>query len=98
MRPENLKTRIFLDSGDPLETKKTLNLLGFLDGQTTNPSLVAKNPLVRERLSQGNKFTKEEILAMYKKIVQDISDQIPDGSVSVEVYADFNTKAEEIIA
>ena len=97
MRPTNLKTRIFLDSGDPLETKKAINLLGFLDGQTTNPSLFAKNPEVQEKLSTGGKYSREEVYSKYKKIVQDISAQIPDGSVSVEVYADLNTKAEEII-
>src|SRR3989339_217562 len=43
MRPQNIKTRIFLDSGDPQETKQVLSALGFLDGQTTNPSLIAKN-------------------------------------------------------
>ncbi len=36
--------KIFLDSGDPMETKKAKGLLGHVDGQTTNPSLVAKNP------------------------------------------------------
>lgn len=98
MRPANLKTKIFLDSGDPAETKKALALLGFLDGQTTNPSLVAKNPAVQERLVKGDKFSREEILELYKKIVQEISFQIPEGSVSVEVYANSNTKAEEIIS
>ena len=36
--------KIFLDSGNPDDTKKVKSLLGFLDGQTTNPSLVLKNP------------------------------------------------------
>ncbi len=42
MKPANLKTKIFLDSGDPKETKQIEDCCGFLDGQTTNPSLVAK--------------------------------------------------------
>ena len=42
MKPKNLKTKIFLDSGNPEDTQKALHLLGFLDGQTTNPSLVSK--------------------------------------------------------
>ena len=50
MRPDNVKTKIFLDSGDPEETKKCLALFGFLDGQTTNPTLIAKNPKSQERL------------------------------------------------
>ena len=32
MRPEKLKTRIFLDGGDLAETKEIIGLLGFLDG------------------------------------------------------------------
>ena len=51
MRPSNLKTRIFLDGGNPDETRKVINLLGFLDGQTTNPTLIAKNPEARKILA-----------------------------------------------
>jgi transaldolase len=40
MRPKDLNTRIFLDGGDPDETKEILKLIGFVDGQTTNPSLI----------------------------------------------------------
>ena len=47
MRPEHLKSRIFLDGGNPDETKAIMGTLGFLDGQTTNPTLIAKNPGVR---------------------------------------------------
>jgi len=89
---KNLKTKIFLDSGDPKETKEIINLLGFLDGQTTNPTLVGKNPGV-----QGQKLNKEELLGFYKKIVKEISQLIPSGSVSIEVYADKNTTAEEML-
>lgn len=87
MRPQNLKTRIFLDGGDINETKDILNVLGFLDGQTTNPTLISKNPE-----TQGKKFTKEEIYDFYKKVVKEISVLIPNGSVSIEVYADRRTK------
>ncbi|MDO8582115.1 MAG: transaldolase family protein [bacterium] len=96
MRPSNLKTKIFLDSGDPAETKQALALLGFLDGQTTNPSLFAKNPEVQERLKEGKKFSREEVLNSYRTVVQEISALIPDGSVSVEVYADTNTSVSEM--
>ena len=53
MRPPNLKTKIFLDSGNPVETREAIKLLGFLDGQTTNPSLIAKNPELQATLSAG---------------------------------------------
>lgn len=88
----NKTTKIFLDSGDPEETKQAISLLGFLDGQTTNPSLVAKNPE-----TAGKKFSNAELLEFYKGIVQKVSSLIPHGSVSIEVYADANTKAEEML-
>ncbi len=97
MRSQNLKSKIFLDGGDPNETREILDLLGFLDGQTTNPTLISKNPEAAERLSEGQKFSKEEIFDFYKGVVSDVSNLIPKGSVSIEVYADANTKAEEMI-
>jgi len=62
MHPTSLKSRIFLDSGDPAETKLVLEKLGFLDGQTTNPSLFAKNPDVQARIAKGEKYSKEDLL------------------------------------
>ncbi len=84
---------MFLDSGDPSETKQMLELLGFLDGQTTNPSLISKNPK-----AEDHKFSKSEVLDFYKGVVYEISGLIPQGSVSIEVYSDSQTKAEEMIA
>ena len=97
MRPNNLKTRIFLDGGDPNETKQIIKLLGFLDGQTTNPTLISKNPQAIQRLEKGEKFTREEILNFYKKVVQEISVIIPEGSVSIEVPADKNTLGQQML-
>jgi transaldolase len=97
MKPTNLKTRIFLDGGDPEETRKLISLLGFLDGQTTNPTLIAKNPEARARLQKGEKFSAGEILDFYRNVVTTISGLIPGGSVSVEVYADAVTTAETML-
>ncbi|HTG01200.1 MAG TPA: transaldolase family protein [Nitrospirota bacterium] len=94
MKPEKLKTRIFLDGGDANETRAILKLLGFLDGQTTNPTLVAKNPAVRKRLEQGELFSAAELLDFYREIVEEVASLIPRGSVSVEVYADSASQAE----
>ena len=87
-----MQTKIFLDSGDPNETREAIKLLGFLDGQTTNPSLISKNPE-----TAGKKFPKKELLEFYRQVVQEVSNLIPQGSVSVEVYADKNTTAEEML-
>ncbi|RPJ01545.1 MAG: transaldolase, partial [Deltaproteobacteria bacterium] len=97
MKPKGLKTRIFLDSGNPDETREALRLLGFLDGQTTNPTLISKNPDARERLNRGLKFTRKELLHLYRVVVNEISGLIPEGSVSIEVYADLSTPAEQML-
>ena len=97
MRPEKLKTRIFLDGGDPGETREAIRLLGFLDGQTTNPTLISKNPEARRRIERGEKFSTDEILSFYHSVVKEISGLIPKGSISVEVYADASTKAEDML-
>ena len=98
MKPAGLKTRIFLDGGDPDETKQAIDLLGFLDGQTTNPTLISKNPEVRKHLDRGARFNEGEILAFYLDVVKKISAMIPQGSVSVEVYADLGTQADRMLA
>ncbi|MDP2676634.1 MAG: transaldolase family protein [bacterium] len=96
MNHNGRKTKIFLDSGDPTETRQIKEILGFLDGQTTNPTLVARNPEVQERLKRGEKFSDNEIFKFYKNVVQEVSSLIPHGSVSVEVYADADTSTEEM--
>lgn len=92
-------THIFLDSGSAEETKQAIERLGFLDGQTTNPTyFIKKNPDIKQAVEAGKKFSKQELLATYKKLAQEISALIPNGSVSIEVYADAHTTAEEMIA
>ena len=97
MRPKQLKTKIFLDGGDPQETKTSINLLGFLDGQTTNPTLISKNPEARRRLERGEKFSEEEIFYFYHNVVNEISALILKGSISIEVYADRSTSTEKML-
>lgn len=97
MKPHNLKSRIFLDGGDPEETKTVIDKLGWLDGQTTNPTLISKNPTVQDRLKNGQRYRSQEIWDFYKETVQKLSQLIPNGSISIEVYADHQTSAEELI-
>ncbi|MGO9378411.1 MAG: transaldolase family protein [Dissulfurispiraceae bacterium] len=97
MKPKRLNTRIFLDGGNPADTREIIGLLGFLDGQTTNPTLISKNPEAKERLKRGEKFSEKEIYSFYRDVVTEVSGLIPRGSVSVEVYADLSTKAEQML-
>lgn len=100
MRPDDLYTKIFLDSGSADHTRQALEMIGFLDGQTTNPTYFVKsNPAVLERLERGEKFTKEELWGAYKTLAQEISGLVPaDGSVSIEVYADAKSSAQDLIS
>ena len=92
------KAKILVDGGDPGETVRVRGLVGYVDGQTTNPTLISKNPEVRTLVSSGHKLSSREELEEYKKIVQTISPLVGDAGVSIEVFADFDTKAEEMLA
>ena len=91
------KTKILVDGGDPEETRQVKNLLGFVDGQTTNPSLIAKNPHIRQLIASGHKLSKSEEMADYQEIVQTISPLVGSAGVSIEVFADQSTTAQEML-
>ena len=54
------KTKILVDGGDPSETLRVKHLIGFVDGQTTNPSLIAKNPEIQQLIASGHTLNPEE--------------------------------------
>jgi transaldolase len=97
MRTNRPKTKILVDGGDPDETLRIKSLLGFVDGQTTNPSLIAKNPEIKQLVASGHTLSPEEEKDEYRKIVQSISPLVGDAGVSIEVFADINTTAEEML-
>lgn len=88
--------KLFLDSGDPEETRKAKGLLGHIDGQTTNPSLVAKNPEIKKMIDAGKKLTEADLLNEYKNVIMEIEKETA-GPVSVEVYADWDSTASDLL-
>jgi transaldolase len=92
------KTKILVDGGDPDETLRVKELIGFVDGQTTNPSLIAKNPEIRQRIASGHSLSPQEEIDEYRKIVQTISPLVGDAGISIEVFADMDTTAEDMLA
>lgn len=90
------KTRILVDGGDPAETRVVRDLLGFVDGQTTNPSLIAKNPEIAQLVRSGHKLTEQQEADEYRKIVRAISPLVGDAGVSIEVFGDLSTSAERM--
>src|SRR5215470_9558838 len=91
-------TKILVDGGDPEETRRIKDRLGFVDGLTTNPTFVAKNPEVQRLIASGRKLSLEEQNEEYKSIVRKISPLVGSAGVSIEVFADFDTKAEQMLA
>jgi transaldolase len=92
------KTKILVDGGDPNETQRIKGLIGFVDGQTTNPSLIAKNPAIQRMIASGHRLSSQEEKNEYKRIVQSISPLVGSAGVSIEVFADLDTTAEEMLA
>src|ERR1700747_386306 len=92
------KTKILVDGGDSEATLRVKELIGFADGQTTNPSLIAKNPEILERIASGHTLSPEEEQDEYRKIVQAISPLVGDAGVSVQVFSGLDTKPEEMLA
>ena len=90
------KTKILVDGGDPQETRRVKEMLGFVDGQTTNPSLIARNPHIKELIASGHKLSNREEMDEYRKIVQTISPLVGDAGVSIEVFSDERTMAQEM--
>lgn len=79
----NLPSKIYIDGGDPQETREADSLLkkaGYhgLDGQTTNPTLIAKMA----------KMSKQDPIAFYRKTVEEMSKIIPNGKISIQVIGD----------
>ena len=89
-------TKIYLDSGDPQDTKRAIKILAGLDleleGQTTNPSLVAKSPEVLARIESGDKFDLSELMDLYRSIALEIDELLPGKSISLEMDANSCTE------
>lgn len=90
----NFPSKIYIDGGDPVETKLADALLKKaghhgLDGQTTNPSLIAK------RLMGERKLTNKEAMDGYRKTVEEMSNIISKGNISIQVIGDPATMTTE---
>jgi len=94
-------SKIYIDGGDPEETKEAdaiLKKAGYhgLDGQTTNPTLIAKNFSAK---NGGKKVSMADAFGEYKRIVSEMSKVIPDGKISIQVIGDPATfTTEEMIS
>lgn len=97
-------THIYIDGGDPHESVAAAKLLqdhgfGGLDGQTTNPTLIAKNALKSLQTEKNAPATlsAEEAFGFYKKTVTEIA-RATRGPISIQVIGDPATlTAEEML-
>lgn len=82
--------QIFLDSGNPEETNRAIQLIGALDGQTTNPSLVAKQ--------LTGEHTEQEVWNAYRSIAVELRSLLDEQpSISLEVDANEASTAKDLI-
>jgi transaldolase len=95
-KPKHLKdVLIFLDSSDPDETKRIQDQTGFLDGQTTDPKLIARNPIV---VNTGRKFTHEDLWSLYNDIIEEICYYLPsDKTISAQVYSAEHRTSDQML-
>ena len=101
----NLNSQLFLDGGDPEETRQANELLQTkkpewgigIQGQTTNPTLVSKNPDVQKYIASGKRLTQAEAAAQYKKIVLAVA-EVSSGPISIQVIGDQSTSKDDMLA
>jgi transaldolase len=103
VRPQR-ETEIFLDSANPDDADMLRSIaLGLFTGVTTNPSLVAKNPDLKDRRSGRSE---RDLLGYYRTCVQEFNASHEESradykgdtlDISVEVPADGTTSAEEMV-
>jgi transaldolase len=91
------RTQLFLDAGDPAESRRAFAVLGRLDGQTTNPSLIASNPEIKRRIESGQKLSWQEATDFYRRTIQEIA-AVTDGPLSIEVFADETSTVADLLA
>src|SRR5260370_35125589 len=82
------KTKILVDGGDPEETLRVKELLGFVDGQTTNPSLIATNPEIQQQIASDHTLTPQEEKDENSTIVQPTSPLLTALRPSIHVIPD----------
>jgi len=67
------KTKLLVDGGDPEDTSRVKKLLGFVDGQTTNPSRI-ENPDIQRRIASGHTLSARE---EERRVQEDCSGHLP---------------------
>jgi transaldolase len=91
------ETRIFLESGDPGETARAIELLGFLDGQVTCPPLMEQAADAILGREESRKMDLDQYVSFYRRNLGQISKLVPQGQVHFDLYAEPTTSAEEIL-
>lgn len=106
-----MDTKIFLDGGNPAETKEADALLkkaGLpgIEGQTTNPSLIVKyfsSDIHAEhidghpKMNPNEKMNPKGALLAYKRVVQAMAKVITKGPISIQTIAEEDAAAGELL-
>jgi transaldolase len=84
-RPENLKTKIFLASAEPEETKEAIETIGFLDGQVVGLAHFIKSSRIANQGFGNKQSTIADITDQYKKLLQEIGSIALSGQIVADV-------------
>ncbi|MCL4359982.1 transaldolase [Patescibacteria group bacterium] len=96
-------SKLFLDGGDPEETRQADKLLkkaGYhgLDGQTTNPSLIAERSVaVHHGEGAGGKVTTAHAVSFYRETVREMA-RVTTGPISIQVTGGPDMTAKEMLS
>lgn len=91
------QVKIFLDSGNPADTREALKLYPGLAGQTTNPTLISRNPEIQSQLAENKEISEELLLKSYQEIAVELNEMLPEGSISLEVPARSDSTIKELL-
>jgi transaldolase len=93
----DFKVHIFLDSGNPADTRECLKLYPALAGQTTNPTLISRHPDIQSIINKGGSLSEKKLLERYQHIAEELSELIPQGSISLEVPARADSTSQTLL-
>lgn len=92
-------SQIFIDGGDPAETRaadQILKKVGHVgvQGQTTNPSLIAKRFLASRK---GAAPPESELLSFWRQTVREMA-EVTKGPISIQVVGDQTLTTEQMLS
>ena len=90
-------TLIYLESGQPAETTRAIEHMGFLNGQLTSPPLIEEAARAMLSNERAKSMDAEQFVSFCHEVLGQISVLVPQGKVFFDLYADAGTSADEMM-